>query len=569
MDDRTPPGERDVFNLLAGGPDDWVAIHSLDLAPWNRGRRTEIDFVVIDPATGILCVEVKSHRSISFDGDRWYPRDIKRSPFKQAADARFSLRRQLVALAPSFEDVPVAHCCLFTSASFDLRPNMSVRSWELIDGRRFSTYRNGNELCSDLGDILLRSIEQDPVLHSLQDRLSDSLVENLISCCLPVQRFRPDRREEIQAHERELDRLLREQQKPVLMLADSNPRMVVRGGAGTGKTLIAMELARLHAENGRRVALLCFNRLVGEWLQGEMAPVLRNLPNLVVGTAIRTMASMAGVPVPDAPGSSFWTRELPDRLEERMTDPDFRATATFDHIVVDEAQDLLARDQLWSCMQLFLEGGVVDGGFSILGDLENQVLGGHETMQRNLEDLVERSRPVRYALTENCRNYSVIGDTAVRLSGGRSSDIYTGYMRTGGSHRNTDVMFHESSTDQQNFLGKLLTDFRSRGYRNTEITILSFCAADRSAAASLEPGEMSVSPSWKNDGRTGFTSIHAFKGLENKVIILTDCVLGETDFQRSLFYTGMTRATEEVRVLCHASSRETLLGWLQGREVGE
>ena len=48
MDDYTPPGERDVFNLVAAGPDDWVALHSIDLAPWNRGLRTEIDFVIIE-----------------------------------------------------------------------------------------------------------------------------------------------------------------------------------------------------------------------------------------------------------------------------------------------------------------------------------------------------------------------------------------------------------------------------------------------------------------------------------------------------------------------------------------
>ena len=57
-----------------------VAIHSLDLAPWNRGLRTEIDFVLIVPDTGILCIEVKSHEKITFENDRWYPVEIKRSP---------------------------------------------------------------------------------------------------------------------------------------------------------------------------------------------------------------------------------------------------------------------------------------------------------------------------------------------------------------------------------------------------------------------------------------------------------------------------------------------------------
>jgi ATP-dependent exoDNAse (exonuclease V) alpha subunit len=50
--------------------------------------------------------------------------------------------------------------------------------------------------------------------------------------------------------------------------------------------------------------------------------------------------------------------------------------------------------------------------------------------------------------------------------------------------------------------------------------------------------------------------------LENKVIILTDVALGEPDFHRALFYTGMTRATEVVRVLCDKRSQKTLTGWL-------
>src|ERR1700679_2617032 len=113
MDDGTPPGERDVYNLLAAGPNNWVALHSLDLAPWNRGLRTEIDFVVIAPDTGILCIEVKSHETIVFDGSRWYPDTMSRSPFKQAADARYTFYRRLAELLPDFKRVPVVHCCIF------------------------------------------------------------------------------------------------------------------------------------------------------------------------------------------------------------------------------------------------------------------------------------------------------------------------------------------------------------------------------------------------------------------------------------------------------------------------
>ena len=32
FDETTPPGEVDVFRVLAKGPQDWVVLHSLDLA---------------------------------------------------------------------------------------------------------------------------------------------------------------------------------------------------------------------------------------------------------------------------------------------------------------------------------------------------------------------------------------------------------------------------------------------------------------------------------------------------------------------------------------------------------
>ena len=56
--------------------------------------------------------------------------------------------------------------------------------------------------------------------------------------------------------------------------------------------------------------------------------------------------------------------------------------------------------------------------------------------------------------------------------------------------------------------------------------------------------------------------MQAFKGLENKVIILTDVVLGEPHFRRHLLYTGMTRATESVRVSCDKRSQQMLASWL-------
>ena len=99
--------------MLAAGMDGWTVLHSLDLSPWNRGLRTEIDFVIIVPDQGILCVEVKSQESITFDGERWQPASITRSPFKQAADGRYTFYRRLASLRDNLGMCPSCTCVFF------------------------------------------------------------------------------------------------------------------------------------------------------------------------------------------------------------------------------------------------------------------------------------------------------------------------------------------------------------------------------------------------------------------------------------------------------------------------
>ena len=92
---------------------------------------------------------------------------------------------------------------------------------------------------------------------------------------------------------------------------------------------------------------------------------------------------------------------------------------------------------------------------------------------------------------------------------------------------------------------------------------MSFCAAEVSVAARLEREGFRLAPAWRQTiAAVPYASVHAFKGMENKVVILTDVVLSDPAFHRDLFYTGMTRARDSVRVLCHQASQATLLKWL-------
>jgi hypothetical protein len=566
LEDNTPPGERDVFNMLAKGPDNWVVLHSLDLAPWNRGLRTEIDFVVIVPDCGILCIEVKSHLNITFDGNVWSPSEIKRSPFKQASDGRFTFYRHLSKLASQFRNIPVVHLCIFPNASFNLRPNLSVAPFELMDNRIFRSFKNASDFCNDIKMRIWQSIDADGNLTRLPKALSTSQVEDIAGYCVPVKKCSPDSRDEIRRREQEIDQILRDQQKPILKLAAANDRIIVSGGAGTGKTLISMELARRRAELGERVALLCFNQLVGEWMKEKMALIKPELPNLVVGRCIQIMAQLTNLNIPEKPDNSYWDVTLPYELEKKLTDPDLRAIAPFDYLVLDEAQDILTRPNIWECVLQFINGGLERGKYALFGDFEHQVLGERELLSQTWEKVLREAQPAKWKLSENCRNYSIVGATAIRLSG-FEDEVYSGYMRQGGSIANYNIHFYNTEDEQANLLSIALKDFKHQGYWPEEITILSFESAENSIVTSPILKGYNLHPAWQKGRCTHYCTVHAYKGLENKVIFLTDVSANEAEYRRDLFYTGMTRATESVRVFCNNNFRDTLLKWLMKGEV--
>lgn len=60
------PGEPDVFEALRNDPEtaSWTLLHSLDLAQHVSQVAGEIDFVVLVPCLGVLCLEVKGSSSV-------------------------------------------------------------------------------------------------------------------------------------------------------------------------------------------------------------------------------------------------------------------------------------------------------------------------------------------------------------------------------------------------------------------------------------------------------------------------------------------------------------------------
>ena len=258
-DDRVSAGERRVFGLLQSDPatTDWTVLHSLGIARRPTGPYGEIDFVVIIPGEGVICLEVKGGR-LSCEAGVWRTMDrhgnvaaLKKSPFLQARDSMFALRNAIVrhfgeaaletrcpiGCAVVFPDVP---CPPLTPEfersdaidSDDLRGPIS-RSIMRVARRRLREFQPRH------GEPLPTTTEARAIRNFLRPDF-----ELIVAKGVSVGRT-----------EEKLLRLTEEQYARLDEL-EANPRCLFEGAAGTGKTLLALEYARRASDNGLKIALL-------------------------------------------------------------------------------------------------------------------------------------------------------------------------------------------------------------------------------------------------------------------------------------------------------------------------
>jgi hypothetical protein len=550
-------GEIAVYKKFEESTYNWTVIHSLDLAPFNKNKRTEIDFVVLIPDVGIICIEVKSHYEIGFNGEFWYPTSIKKSPFTQARDARFALFRRVQKILPNFENVPIVHCCIFPNALFSVPLNLSIQPFEIMDRAQFDRADEPNKFCDEIKRITQLMISNDPNLPKRNFNLTAQQINKFIDFCFPIRKRRPELLEELEIKERELKKVLREQQLPVLRLVNYNSKVLIGGGAGTGKSLIGLEIARSKAAKGIRVGYVCFNRLIGKWIEYKIGQDQN--PLLIGGSIHSLLFALVDVPKDQHINKQFWD-ELPLIVQDKLTDPSQQYEASFDYLVIDEAQDFLARPDLLDCLGLLLEGGFETGSYLMLGDFQNQVLTYHTDFELYFNKFKDNS--AIWHFDENCRNYRNIGHFAMMLSQA-DKETYSGYMRSGGGLENWTLKPFKNEQSQIDSINTALDDVLKLGFSQDDITLLSFIAIEDSVISKLTMNSKFQFITPENFGLKGikYSTVHAYKGMENKVIFIVDAFSHPHNFDRALFYTGITRATERVFLFCHEKGFQLINQW--------
>jgi len=248
--------ERRIFARLAEAdlPTPNWCFHSLNLSAHEHKMCGELDFVVLSPL-GLLVLEVKGGGVECREGvwvftDR-YRIEHKRqeSPFAQARSGVFSLRDRITAELgrSSVARIPFGFGVVFPDCDFDVH-SVEWSQEEVIDKRKL---RSG-----PIQKHLLSLIAHWQEKNGLKRDCSLEALRPIAHLLRPDFDKVPDLHTRLDALDERMQSLTDEQYER-LDVFEGTPRIVCMGGAGTGKTFIAAEMARRHAASGARVLVTC------------------------------------------------------------------------------------------------------------------------------------------------------------------------------------------------------------------------------------------------------------------------------------------------------------------------
>ena len=319
---KCPNGERLVYERIGRElPADWVALHSLGLPNHETKIWGEADVVILSTA-GVFAIEVKggkvscSNGVWTFGGPDFQSYSKKEDPWTQAKSAMMAVRERLWAESHEFRNVLFGYGVIMPFTPFTV-PGGEFLPEVLLDKRHFR--KPFGHYLSQIERYWRDAGERK------HGRTYQGLTPDLIRKARQI--LRPDLDTALSIGgwltgvESQLLQLTNEQIRISRRMA-ANPRTVVRGAAGTGKSVLALDRALHYAGDGSRVLFLCFNQLLAAHVQRSIAddPRAGSIDIRHAHALYREIISTAGLlPHLDAldhEDSAFFPKRFPELAAE-------------------------------------------------------------------------------------------------------------------------------------------------------------------------------------------------------------------------------------------------------------
>lgn len=502
----TPSSEMKLRERLAT-IDGLIVLHSVAWQGIRNGRPSdgEADFVVVHPRRGILLLEVKGGE-VEIEGGSWYSTDRRgvrhriKNPFEQVVASKHPLLEYLRGINPSFRSATFCHAVVF--------PDITVPGAMGPNAPR--------EIILDRPDLdnVAKSLNRVFDHWKAQADLGSTELEQLIAALAPTVKVRRLLRDRVADSNQELIHLTQEQMCILNNLRRTRKALIL-GGAGTGKTILAVEKAKQLSSSGFRTLLVCYNSP----LQKCLAEVIGSASGVEVRTfhsLVLNEAKKARIGLPQGLDADWYERQAAQTLMAVSE----KNGPQFDAILVDEAQDF-AIQWIEALRTLLVPSGII----YLFAD-------SHQDLYRR--DWSEPVDLLPYELTLNCRNTGPIAQRVASIFG----EKILGPCADGPAPVFVEI-------ERKSDFPRLITAFVDRlileeGITPNQIAIMT---DDMALIQDLRSRIVADVPLSDLDSMgIPVETIYRFKGLERDVIVLSlsDRVIG--DGFSAVAYVALSRA---------------------------
>jgi len=535
-DDTTSSAEIELMEQLEKLPDTYTVYHSTNWIAHSsrKGSVGEADFIVAHPQYGIVVIEVKGGRiSLSRKGGRtqWYSQDYAdklheiNDPIAQVIRNGENLRAWLEndKRTRHFK-YSIFHAVAFPDTTVEADLRMDCPKAIIIDAR-------------DMNDIetAIKRIFDYWLEHSTERNKNmggNEAVKALTELLVPSKGLTNSVATIFERERKKIEALTR-RQFHVLSMLNRHRRAAIVGGAGTGKTMLAMEKAKQLSLSGFRVLFLAYNRYITEWIANNL-----NDDRITVSTFhsfVNCAREEAGFEYQGS-GDEFF-RQAADLLDQALIIlRQQRQEWLFDAIIVDEAQDF--EDIWWLVLPNALKAQET-GVFYVFFD-DNQQL------YNQVSNVPIIGEPLY--LVENCRNTQSIHCAIQRYALTHEESYCEGPEGRPVQHIPASTM-QEQRKELQKLLHQLVNEAR---VLPKEIVVLTPASQDRSElneGTKLGNFILTWNLGTDTDHDICVSTIYRYKGLEASVVILMEMDKASAEKAGTLVYVGLSRARHDAYVI--------------------
>jgi len=323
---------------------------------------------------------------------------------------------------------------------------------------------------------------------------------------------------------------LTEQQFQILDFLADRKRVLIEGCAGSGKTMLALELCRRAVSEGQRVLLVCFNKM----LSSHLADVF---PEGHVSTFHQLCLDLCGLDSPERTDAEYWNEELPNRALDAAAESSTR----FDLIVVDEGQDF--SDSWWLVLETLIRDDD-EARIFVFRDNNQNIYG----RSQSLPDFVEEAP---YTLNRNLRNTQQIHKLVQSFHSDPAS------IECGGPEgERVEIGYYRGKSRLHRKIGKELKRLvTNESVASNDIAVLTPLRGKSALREGDHAGEFTLT--WETPKGTNDIQLHTiyrFKGLEKPVVILAEIDQRDRPDLEELMYVASSRANALLVVLLDADS---------------